>query len=231
MPNHTANLLEIKGDGETIQKLIASVKHVSACSDEDDRTFDFNKIVPMPKPLLITSGTSTDYGVAVLDFRKNGNDAKLKEVMGYVWAYHIKTPEDMANHLVEKKLANLEDGQKAIENREKYGHQDWYSWSIANWGTKWNAYDVGDWKMGRNTAELYFETAWSPPLPVIQKLAENFPTLTFKLSYADEGGGFLGYTIFKNGKHHREKEFTWYKNGVNKLNTSGIKLLKKLGRR
>lgn len=224
MPNHTANLLEIHGDKETIQRLIAEVS-------DNGKGFDFNKIVPMPESLQITAGSSTDYGIAVLKWQKNKDPSDLKDILAYPWVKSegINNYDDLAKFLVNKGSANLVEGQKALDNIKNYGCKDWYSWACSNWGTKWNSYDNGEWNIGVNDASIYFETAWSPPMPVIHALSVKYPTLKFKISYADEGGGFLGYTTFKNGKS-KEKEFKWYENGTCQLTNSGRKLLNKLGR-
>ena len=53
---------------------------------------------------------------------------------------------------------------------------NWYDWSIANWGTKWNAYDIrvqDEWDGGDNCEmEIHFDTAWSAPFPIINALRD-----------------------------------------------------------
>lgn len=61
----------------------------------------------------------------------------------------------------------------------------WYDWSIENWGTKWNAYDIEF--NGYDT--WVFQTAWSHPVPIIQALSNKYPDLVFKVAYADENIG------------------------------------------
>jgi len=55
------------------------------------------------------------------------------------------------------------------------------------WGTKWTGYDlsIGD-------TYISFLTAWSPPIPILGKLAELHPELTFHLDYHEPGMGFRG---------------------------------------
>lgn len=228
MPNHTANLLEIKGSRELVQNVIALC--TGEIEDGKPRYMDFKKIIPMPDTLSVTSGGATDMGIAVLQFRKNKETTELRKWMGYPWVVSegVTTYPALADLLVTKG-ADLVAGQMALDNIEKYGCPTWYEWSIKYWGTKWNAYDIGSWTVGVNNAEIYFETAWSPPLPVIKVLSLMFPSLTFKITYADEGGGFLGYTTFKVGEG-KEKQYTWYKNGKKCLSSSGRELLRKLGR-
>lgn len=90
------------------------------------------------------------------------------------------------------RAGHLIDSLTGKEMIEKYGYHDWYGWSVANWGTKWNAYGVrmrgtqsplerlahagGD---GTREVEYDFQTAWSPPVPIMEKLFAENPTLTF----------------------------------------------------
>jgi hypothetical protein len=80
-----------------------------------------------------------------------------------------------------------------------------YEWCVANWGTKWRAFHVdrqepepGD---GEGTWQVVFhlDTAWSPPLPVIQKAAELFPLLSFELRYFECGCCFNGILCCSGG--------------------------------
>ena len=81
-------------------------------------------------------------------------------------------------------------------NIEKYGHADWHSWSIENWGTKWNC-DAQDWMKIENPSEdqasvtFWFDSAWSPPIALYEFIESNFP-ITITASYHEEGMGFVG---------------------------------------
>lgn len=80
----------------------------------------------------------------------------------------------------------------------KYGYPNWYEWSLANWGTKWNAYDIYDCD-GTDDCIPQFNTAWSPPVPVYLELSRRFPKATIKVYCDDEGEGRYAIT-FKGGK-------------------------------
>jgi hypothetical protein len=86
----------------------------------------------------------------------------------------------------------------------------WYSWSIENWGVKWNAAETDDDR--NNDSTRYFETAWSVPYPVISNLSELFPDVEMQLMWADEDASFnTGIAVFKDGKEysvHRPKGAT-----------------------
>ncbi len=73
----------------------------------------------------------------------------------------------------------------------------WYSWSIDNWGTKWNAYEIES--DGYDT--WVFQTTWAHPTPIIESLSKKYPSLIFKVAYADEDiGSNLGAYQMENGK-------------------------------
>jgi Ferredoxin-like domain in Api92-like protein len=74
------------------------------------------------------------------------------------------------------------------------GYKSWYDWSIANWGTKWNSYSFAI--ESENPLIVRFDTAWSFPTPVFQKIAEMFPALKFECVCFDEGWNFAGEGCF-----------------------------------
>jgi len=193
MPNHISNILTIEGDPELVAKIKGDI--ISVDEEGDIRHIDFNKIIPRPDSLDITSGSSTSNGLAILKYRA-GDDSEIRQIMGYAWAQEFATPDDLVNHMLEKGSANLEEAQKALDNIRDYGHMDWYSWSIANWGTKWNAYDTNE----NDDNGIYFQTAWSNPYPVMVALSAKYPDATFHVRFADEDFGHnVGEYSLKNG--------------------------------
>jgi hypothetical protein len=79
------------------------------------------------------------------------------------------------------------------------GYPDWYEWSCANWGTKWNSLSFGIDESRDEILRFHFDTAWSFPTPIFQKLATMFPTLRFECACYDECGNFAGFGAF-NGE-------------------------------
>jgi len=69
-----------------------------------------------------------------------------------------------------------------------------YEWCIKNWGTKWNAAEpyIDDFEDKTKGVYIHFDTAWSPPIPIVDKLIELYPDLKFKLKYWEGGMGFKG---------------------------------------
>ena len=64
---------------------------------------------------------------------------------------------------------------------------DWYNWCITNWGTKWDACHSG-YEAAEGTATYYFDTAWSPPEPVINAFLDQFPNVDMCYTYREEQG-------------------------------------------
>ena len=193
MPNHITNILRIEASEELTAQIKSDIKSVD--EEGETRHIDFNKILPMPESLNITSGSTTSNGIAILQYRA-GDDTAIRGIMGYAWGKEFDTPEDLIEHMIVKGSANLEEAQKALDNERLYGCRDWYGWSTSNWGTKWNAYSTND----TDVDEVSFETAWSNPYPVIIALSAKYPEAVFHMRFADEDFGHnVGEYSLQNG--------------------------------
>ena len=67
-----------------------------------------------------------------------------------------------------------------------------YHWEVEQWGCKWGACEshlVDEWE---GQLEYAFDTAWAPPIPFLEKLAPQWPTLKFLLDYEELSMGFKG---------------------------------------
>ena len=53
--------------------------------------------------------------------------------------------------------------------KAKYGADNWYDWSINNWGTKWNACNT-EVELNENVLNYTFETAWDAPREIVRAL-------------------------------------------------------------
>lgn len=84
-----------------------------------------------------------------------------------------------------------------------YGHSDWYEWSIANWGTKWDC-DLTTVEVDESAGEesyisCHFDTAWGPPIEWAKNVSKKYPSLAFTIYFSEGGMGFYGYTRIQNG--------------------------------
>lgn len=60
----------------------------------------------------------------------------------------LKTPEQVElamreSGMTRKEIRKIkEQALMRLENYRRYGYYSWFDWSRANWGTKWNAYNI-----------------------------------------------------------------------------------------
>jgi len=70
----------------------------------------------------------------------------------------------------------------------------WYDWRIKNWGTKWDATLLRATRK-KNSATLYFETAWAPPIEIYKVLEEE--GFKVEATYVEQGMQYAGH--YKKG--------------------------------
>ena len=88
-----------------------------------------------------------------------------------------------------------------IDPNESSAAPAWYDWRVANWGTKWDCYEVSSISMEGDSIILSFQTAWSTPVPAFIKLSTLFPDVTIVCEFADEDMGCnVGQYNIKNGE-------------------------------
>lgn len=75
-------------------------------------------------------------------------------------------------------------------------------WETENWGTKWNCMDG----FVQDVGGYYFNTAWNPACPVIQKLSELIGE-SLRLTYLEEGMGFCGEFIAHPDGTYSDKDY------------------------
>ena len=70
----------------------------------------------------------------------------------------------------------------------------WYSWRLANWGTKWDAYEVEiDDSELHYGFEVSFDTAWSPPEEICYAIKEQFDDVSVSWFFDEPGMEVAGY--------------------------------------
>ena len=79
---------------------------------------------------------------------------------------------------------------EALLDNDAHADDGWYTWRLQNWGTKWDVYESHCTRFDANTLQLYFYTAWSPPMPIYDKLVDMGFEVTAR--YLDEGWGYIG---------------------------------------
>ena len=106
-----------------------------------------------------------------------------------------KIPNDKGELPIKEEIKNDKGEVVAETYNFPDGKNDdrWYHWCIENWGTKWEpdmlGLDVSDY----DSLEITFNTAWSPPEGVVEKLREKFPELSFQCFFDEPGCEVAGY--------------------------------------
>jgi hypothetical protein len=214
MPNHCENDLYITGEDElldALEKAVVWEGWEDECGDEEKNycksEFSFRQIVPMSESLLISNGTYAELSRLLV---KDPN-RELVRWCNYPWAKK-KNLQTAADLLVHFGYTDLEAawvlGRQQLDNLENYGHATAIDWRLKNWGTKWDAYFIQkERRPGRLT--YHFQTAWSPPLPVVAQLGRAFPSLAFELLYFERGCAFQGELKLAEGVTvgHVEQEY------------------------
>lgn len=205
MPNHVINRIEFDCPEQKLKEILSAI-----CYDDNSEsertgigTIDFNKITPMPKSLDIESGSSTDRGInlyltavnpSVRYYGKEKMDpveftSLVERLNGSrVFLRHntaLTTEEIQKATLYHSEDELLQLGKTAVENLMQYGATTWYDWRTRGdtWNTKWNSYNANDYDGGN---EICFQTAWSAPHPIIEKLSSMYPEVSIKHSWANE---------------------------------------------
>lgn len=87
----------------------------------------------------------------------------------------------------------------AMAGNKDYDYTNWYDWSLANWGTKWDV-DPTYVDLTDNKLSLSYDTAWSPANAVWEAVTVEFPSLLIQVNYLEEGIGFIGKTWYQGGE-------------------------------
>lgn len=195
MPNWITNRI-IADDMDALKKALL----------DKDGNVDFNKVIPVNEDLSIECGTYTisaikRYGTDTTEAEKllkrcySGRYTQEKfvdTVLFNIDTLHVLYDLLKIKHDEAEDRKNVVNIIKSYYNIRKYGYETWYEANKALWGTKWNAHET---YVGNN--EIVFETAWSMPFNVFQKLSEITP---LTVAYADEDlGANYGIIEFKNG--------------------------------
>ncbi len=207
MPNHVTTICDVIGATADVERFVKN--HIvprqeddGTVKDPDDVFFSFDTIIPQPECIKgTTSGGGVDIGMYALygftDESKSwlnqlipGRDSLIPYVR---WPYlpkTVDTREKLLEHLKQDRPEFLREAEKSKRCLDETGHVSWYEWCIANWGTKWGAYDYAEKEREPGRFSFQFDTAWSFPEPIFRKLEAMYPELVFDIASYDEGSNF-----------------------------------------
>ena len=98
------------------------------------------------------------------------------------------------------KPQRVRDAEEIIRIHET-GFKDSYDWSVANWGTECDAYDLEIRRDEKDWLEFVFTTPWSPPVSVFKKIAELFPTLFMSILTIEEFEEYVLSAVIAHGEY------------------------------
>jgi hypothetical protein len=136
---------------------------------------------------------------------------ELEEVDGELKTYEtpfamnglIPMPRKLKDSTAEagnKNFAKALAGDKTVE------YDDWYTWRLAHWGTKWDLNPDSTYvsevivQDDNATVNITYDTAWSPVCDFWLKVSEMFPAVRIDVRYFEEGMNFIGQAIFEGGE-------------------------------
>jgi len=164
MPNQTSNFVEVETNTGCSKEQLA-LHNLCSMLNIHNGKFDFNAMIPMPSDLKAAMEIDDPFAFG------DGDPWMLKD-----------------GHLVPS------DPLTRRRWIKKHGADNWYRWSIDNWDTKWNAYDVDVELDGMDRIHVNFLTAWSCPTKIYLKLKEYCDehnlSLDWGVEFEDEDGYF-----------------------------------------
>jgi hypothetical protein len=179
MPNWCDNTLRVIGAKTTVRKFMRAGANKEG-RWKDNKVLSFHKLYPVPDDVLSVPDIWTTEGLEL-------------------WVKKEEAEEEYRKFM--RLPLRFPNGVPKIKP---------YDWKSQNWGTNRDALNVGvsyaPFRGDRFVAEYHFDTAWSPPLPLIDNVAKSFKTLQFSLQYVGECNEFRGVVVWKNGAVFKEVE-------------------------
>jgi hypothetical protein len=198
MPNWCHNHMTITGPADEIARFRSTC--IRPQGDSDELGFDFTAIVPIPPSINDTRGSSLiDDALLVLGRPECGwikSNRTLEERMAQVGVADVEAFRAWIEQHHRDNAAIWSDeadpfagAERAIAAYEATGHGNSSDWATANWGTKY-ACDFEVITDEPGCFEFRFDTPWSLPEPIYEKLGPMFPDLTFEFSAVEFGMGW-----------------------------------------
>ena len=164
MPNHCYNRVIINSSGNDTEATQEQIAELKAIFEDEDC---FTQIIPEPDwaniPLMSSDMPKYDWD------KPRGKVGELPVFKDGAFGKQLRFPS-----------TDQPDDR-------------WYDWRLANWDTKWDAYDVEVLDEDIDNLEIGFNTAWSPPEAICHKIREDYPDLAVSWFYDEPGCEIAGY--------------------------------------
>ncbi len=227
MPNHVRNILSFECDDERRAEILGQIQN----DDLGPGRIDFNKLIPMPKSLDMTSGSAErvainayltavnpltpDYGKEKFLQPEFQELTEKLDAMRIIGSYKVNlTEEEMQKSAEQMRWGEGMEDMSASEILAKAigDGQQYVANALEHGATTWYGWCNREWGTKWNAYDieqrgddLVFSTAWACPEPVIQALAEKYPDVCIQHSWADEDLGFnVGEAAYRDGEQVEE---------------------------
>lgn len=199
MPNWVKHSFTIAGPADVRQRFL---EECFSKNEKGGLHLDFDRILPKPDGFDANLSSPAPLYVEAFD-----DPTRREEIAQFAWVVEAGPFESKRDLLVflyrrmqwtppatrqsDAEIMALIEAEAAAYKRnvELTGHLTWYEWNCAHWGTKWNACECSV-ILNEDHLELYFETAWSSPEPIFDRLRERYPELRWSGTIDEEGGFF-----------------------------------------
>jgi hypothetical protein len=217
MPNWAENELTITGPD--VNKVLETMRS-EAIDDQDMRILDFNKIIPYPQIYRDMDKRAEEYRIKLNAIANDDPERKEKlEALGAEYGVEPGAPW-IKNWMTKWNACHVHlttraDSSKPLCKTSKcaYCQTVHKTESMIVLTCQQCGSPLPDAEPIQ--AFLEFDTAWSPPIPVIEKLASMFADHAFELKYFEGGMGFSGHARWSDGieEFHHQYEYTGPRGG------------------
>ncbi|MCL4273164.1 MAG: hypothetical protein KJZ77_04775 [Anaerolineales bacterium] len=230
MPNWTENELTISGPD--VNKVLEAIRSDSP-DDQDLHILDFNTIIPYPQIYRDMDRRAEEYREKLHAIANNDPERRQKlEALGAEYGVEPGTPwikdgfnsggyEWCCDNWMTKwpatrvHLTTRADSSQPLRKTSKcpYCQTVHKTETMVVLTCRQCGSPLPDAEPIQ--AFLEFDTAWSPPIPVIEKLASMFPDHAFELKYFEGGMGFSGHARWSDGieEFHHEYRYSGPRGG------------------
>jgi hypothetical protein len=181
MANLCSNRLRVSGSAEDVASLRAAIAGVD---DGRELAIDFDSVLPTP-PELRDRGTIESEQARDLVARYDAADDDDRVRMA--------RQSPVLAHMLMQRMSG-----KRVEEIVRWDAQVWRE---HNWGSRWtpNADSIRVESPSPSELIIQFDSAGTPPLPVIAAMADKFPALDFELLYSEPDNDIVGRVTFERG--------------------------------
>jgi hypothetical protein len=116
------------------------------------------------------------------------------------WFQGVQKREELQGIVRARYPDAYEKGHQIGENLGEFGYRTWYEWVQENWGTTKEISENSLTVVSPTELVMEFDSAWSPPIKGLNKIAAMFPMLDFNLTFDEPGMAFAGVAHWVNGE-------------------------------